>query len=346
MATLSTNVHDSSTRHFLEVEVNFEDLDKAYNEDEELNVSKDISGGDDLISRFSPTITLMHTCVDPNPGDFFPEPTDHFVLKFENTSYLKCHLHNFSIELGRFHENNFLVNEKFGIDEQSLATNVQSQDGMKLSFDINNDMLAHPLPRRIKALKGFLSINFEPDQAFFLNRALEQEFSLLRLPQEPEDFGIKCQNEEVKFNKKFLCKISDVFAVMIENPCTVESRQRFVSIEGVDIKVIKTFKRILCEQKAPVDDFNNCELLLFADRYNIQPLLKSCRSIVEEYMSSENILEVIKTADAMNDHILLKAAAEFVSAKKGSFDKDPEWMSMLQDNPQCFAKMMELVIFK
>ena len=344
MATLSTTVHESRKNHFLEVEIVFENLDKGYNEDEELSVTKSISGQDTFISRFSPTISLTHSCTDPY-ADFeeLEEPREIFVLTFKNTTYLKCHLHKFNIELLRLIENYYIGHGTFGVSEQTLDTGLQSEDGIKLSFDINNAMLAHPL--KIKSLKGFLSIHFEPDETFFLNQALEQEFSLLKLPQEPEDFGIKCQNQEVKFNKMFLCKISDVFAAMIENPNTVESRQGFVDIEGVDIEVVKSFKRILCERKILEEDFT-CKLLVFVDRYNIQPLVRMCRSKLKAYISPENILEVIKTADALNDHILLKAAGEYVSENKGSFDKDPEWTNMLQNNPQCFAKMMELVIFK
>ena len=349
MATISTNIHNFRKDYFFEVEVAFEDLQEAYNEEGELNITQEVSGGHPFISRFSPSICLMHSFTDPYADadlEEIPleEPRENFVLTFKNTAYLKCRLHKFNIELLRISENYYHGDGMFRISESSLATNVKTNnDSLKLAFDINNDMLAHPL--KIKALKGLLSIHFEPDESFFLNQALEQEFSLLRLPKEPEDFRIKCQNEEVKFSKNFLCKISDVFAAMIENPNTVESRQGFVAIEGVDIEVVKSFKTILCEQKALEDHFD-CKLLLFADRYNIQPLVRMCRSIIEEYISRENILEVIKTADKMNDHILLKAAGEYVSENKGSFDKDPEWTNMLQNNPQCFAKMMELVIFK
>ena len=89
---------------------------------------------------------------------------------------------------------------------------------------------------------------------------------------------------------------------MIENPNTAESWQGFVKIEGAEIDVVKSFKTILCEQEASRDGFN-CKLLLFADRYNIQPLVRMCRSIIIEYISRENILEVIKTADDINDNI-------------------------------------------
>ena len=61
MATISTNIIKSKRNHFLQVEVDFDDLDNVY-EDQQLNVTKDISGNDSFISKFSPTIYITHSC--------------------------------------------------------------------------------------------------------------------------------------------------------------------------------------------------------------------------------------------------------------------------------------------
>ena len=344
MASISSTIIRSRRNHFLQVEVDFDDLDNAY-EDQQLNFSKDISEEDPFISRFSPRIFITHSCANE-------ESNDIFVLAFKNIRFLKCHFRKFHLEVVQSQGGN---PSSYGLPSEvhersyfqpDYDDNGDEEDNGELAvyYDILNQVYSNHPGFKIKRLKCLLTITFQPDEEVFLKENIQQEFSILNMvPQQPEDFGIRCQNEEVKFNKTFLCKISDVFATMIENPLTVESRQSFVNIENVNISVVKTFKRILCEQKPSFEDFD-CELLLFADRYNIQPLVKMCKTYLD--ICQENIFEVIKTADALNDDELLKGAAEFISEHKGSFTKDPEWKKLIKDNPRCFAKMMELVMFE
>ena len=140
-------------------------------------------------------------------------------------------------------------------------------------------------------------------------------------------------------------KISDVFAAMIENPRTSESQQGFVIIENVRAEFIKQFKEIVCNGNVTKKDLN-VELLMFADRYNIQPLVKLSKSQIKKTISRENLIDVIKASDALNDDQLLKAAVDFVSENKGSFENDSELMEMMRSNPECFAKMWGMLMFK
>ena len=268
MATISTNIIKSKRNHFLQVEVDFDDLDNVY-EDQQLNVTKDISGNDSFISKFSPTIYITHSC----GVEAADEETDEvFVLAFKNIRFLKCVFRKFHMEVVQSQGGNPY---SYGLPSQVCERNIYQSDTDDSDDDDENEVSVHYEAVnqvysthpwfKIKRLKGLLNITFQPEEEVFLKEIVQKEFSILNMvPQQPEDFGIRCQNEEVKFNKTLLCKISDVFATMIENPLTVESRQSFVEIENVNISVVKTFKRILSEQNAVFDDFN-CELLLFAD---------------------------------------------------------------------------------
>ena len=95
MATISTNIIKSKRNHFLQVEVDFDDLDNAY-EDQQLNITKYISGDDSFISRFSPTIYISHSCAVEAADE---ESDDIFVLAFKNIRFLKCVFRKFHMEV-------------------------------------------------------------------------------------------------------------------------------------------------------------------------------------------------------------------------------------------------------
>ena len=90
----------------------------------------------------------------------------------------------------------------------------------------------------------------------------------------------------------------------------------------------------------------NVEMLVFADRYNIQPLVKFCQNHLKNSVTKENFMDIVKAADVINDKDLMQAAAKFASLNIGKFDNDPEIKNFIKTNPECFANIWELMMFK
>ena len=160
-----------------------------------------------------------------------------------------------------------------------------------------------------------------------------------------EDFGIRCEDEEVKINKNFLIKISDVFKAMITNPKNVEAKQSYVVLENVPLDVIKLFKKIFYDGNVTKEVFD-LELLMFADRYNIQLLVNLCKVQIMKTICKENLKDILTVADALNDDQLLQGIVDFVINNKGSFDNDQDWQDIITNNPKCFARMFKMIMFK
>ena len=328
---MESSIINSRRDHHLEVEFNFVNLEKKY-VGGVLNYSHRIGENDINLSLFEPRIKIWHTDKygSLNHQDRFSKDIS---LIIQNAKFLKCTF--------QFIKATFVDNMHYTIptnhDEKRKSTSAEIVVG--IGYETTSCY------KKLKSIKGRLDISFESADNFCLNQVLENEFSILKMPKQPEDFGIRCEDKEVKFNKAFLCKISDVFAAMIENPRTSESQQGYVIIENMKAEFMKRFKKIVCEGIVTKEDLN-VELLVFADRYNIQPLVKLSKSQVEKTVTKENLIDVIKIADALNDDKLLMAAVDFVSDNKGSFENDPELLEMMKTNPQCFAKMWGLLMFR
>ena len=322
---------------FLEAKFKFVDLEQKYDENV-LNYNHKIGENDPTLSSFVPELRLWHT--DDYGKVVLKDPDFKYVaLSIQNSRFLKC---NFDALIATFADDK----ESYEIPSQTLSTKNVKRSTTKIEVGfVTSSILSYFFSRKLKSFEGILKITFEPNETSDLKHALQLEFSVLKMPKQPEDFRIICENKEVKFNKAFLCKISDVFAAMIENPHTSESQQGFVVIENVRAETIKRFQKIVCKGNVKKEDLN-VELLLFADRYNIQPLVKLSKAQIKKSISRENLIDVIRASDALNDDELLKAAVNFVSENKGSFETNPEFMEMMESNPKCSAKMWGMLMFK
>ena len=49
------------------------------------------------------------------------------------------------------------------------------------------------------------------------------------------------------------------------------------------------------------------DLLVFADQYNIQPLVKFCKDNLKNNISKNNFMDIVKAADVIADNDLLQS---------------------------------------
>lgn len=200
---------------------------------------------------------------------------------------------------------------------------------------------------KITKVSGTFTITVEAGNGYMLKeRFIRQINPFVTIEHSKEDIQIKCDDgETITFDKHLLCLISDVFRTMLENPNTLESQGNIVILKGVTSATIKTFKDILKNSVIKEDNLS-VEMLLFADMYNVQPLVKLCQEHLRTRISRENFMDIVKAADVTNDKELLKAAAKFATSNVGTFDQDQEIKDFIKNNAQCFASVWELMMFK
>ena len=213
---------------------------------------------------------------------------------------------------------------------------------------------------KLRNLSGIMKISFEASPGQTKKQYLIHGFSNLnqnyietyikKVPKNDkskssETVKLICGDVTQVFNKTILCSVSNVFNAMFSNPNNMECKNGAVYLEEVDPITIQGFSRLLTSHQVQDKDLN-VSMLLFADRYNIQPIFQLCLDHLKKNLTLENFPEVAKASDLITNTDLLQAAAEFASKNLGKFDDNPEVKNFIRANPQCFAKVFENMIFK
>ena len=199
---------------------------------------------------------------------------------------------------------------------------------------------------KVTKVVGTFTIRVEAGFKHLLKEKFVGEFCKLDVSTDSEDIVIVCDDgEKIPIAKDLLCKISDIFQTMLENPKTLESQNNCVELKNISSETIKAFKNIMSNDTINQEDLS-VELLVFADRYNIQPLVRFCKDNLKNNISKDNFMDIVKAADVIADKDLLQATANFAALNIGSFEKDQEIMNFIKSNPECFAKVWELMMFK
>ena len=203
--------------------------------------------------------------------------------------------------------------------------------------------------KKLKSVVGNIKISFEASKGRILKQTLINAFSTINKryssPQS-EKVRMICNDTTVSFDKKVLCSISDVFKTMFENPNNIESQNGAVCLEEVDPSTVEALQRLLCDHHTLREEDLNISMLLFADRYNIKPIFELCSNHLMKNMKRENFVEIAKVADMINASTLFKAVAEFICKNIGTFEDDPEIRNFMRSNPECFAKVLEIMMFR
>ena len=208
-------------------------------------------------------------------------------------------------------------------------------------------------PIKFINLRGTLKLSFEPkiQRGRIQKRRLTLELNKSKLNKEAEDFTIICQDQQFGFNRFYLSMISPVFEKMQSERWNKGDNENsdVVSVEEKDFppETIQSFKNIIYNKNSIEEKDLTPELLMFCDKYDIQPLFKICHSHLLETFTKDNLLERIKVCRFLNDgEKLLKEAAKFVKKNLGNFQANPEMEEFMKSNPECWTKIMRLMMFE
>ena len=338
-------IRNSTIVQTIEIDIKFEVLDQKY-QDGVLKVERDLIVPQ--LIDFSPRIEIIHErnrapdgqkCVKVGMKNI----KEDFWVDFGNPDIPDPQFQNFEVieaYKSSFNGEEVWANEKtyYPLEHKRIP---RDENGM-----IYNAFVMKNNPKlKIRAVIGVITIKFEPDDHQVFLQTFHKEFSVLKIPIGEEDFTIVCEDEKVKFNRRFLANVSDVFATMLENSNMIESEKGIMKMENVSVDVLKTMKKMLCNGEIKAE-YCNIDMLMFADRYNIRPLMTFCKDRIRCTINKENIIDIIRASDGLSDDSLLKYAADFMMENKGRFENDPEWNEYSNQFPEVFAKLLKMMMFK
>lgn len=203
-------------------------------------------------------------------------------------------------------------------------SNILIAGDINLKFDSNSTIV----PQKSLKVGNFKSLICEKSYESFESK---------------KNFTIICQGSEFHFNKTLLSMISEVFEKMIQNSDSKEALNSCVEIDDFSPDTIETFQRVAFgSENAKTEDLTS-DLLLFAQKYFIMPLVSKCKKNLTDNMTCENIFEIIKVAYLIDDDNMLKMVSEFFSRNKDQLKNTEELKDFQKSNPMCMIKVLNFI---
>ena len=176
-----------------------------------------------------------------------------------------------------------------------------------------------------------------------------QKLSLLeKLYAEKEfvDVKILCNGQTFNCHKVVLSCQSEVFKTMIKNKTLTEKKTGTMKIEENDISsdIMEQLLYFLYHDKVKDAKMINPDLLIAADKYNIQGLLDECCKYFESKLSLKNALDILVLAETTNQKNLFDAASRFVGKNLGKLDKSSAYQEMVNENPKMFTRVFSKML--
>ena len=182
-----------------------------------------------------------------------------------------------------------------------------------------------------------------------ISKTMTQETSFrekLYADKEFVDVKILCNGKTFNCHKIVLSCQSEVFKTMIKNKTLTEKKTGTMKIEENDISsdIMEQLLYFLYHDKVKNAKMINPDLLIAADKYNIQGLLYECCKYFESKLSLKNALDILVLAETTNQKNLFDTASRFVGKNLGSLEKSSAYQEMVNDNPKMFTRVFSKML--
>ena len=132
--------------------------------------------------------------------------------------------------------------------------------------------------------------------------------------------------------------MSEVFKRMIDGNSN-EAKSKCVVINDFDPKTIEAFGRVAFGDETIKNEDLTTDLLMFANKYFMKPLMKKCRNNLVQILNNDNLSEIIKVAYHIDDEKLLRICAKYLLENKKELNSTEEWKNFIRANKECMKQV-------
>jgi len=180
--------------------------------------------------------------------------------------------------------------------------------------DVQHNFLVRPTPRIVNMGERLLKLHRKEDLS---------------------DFIIKLQDgSDLNVHKLLLCLHSPVFSRMINNNAMVESLEDSVEISDFEPQVVKSFVEFLYSGEVS-EDLDAEKLLLIADKYQVDCLIKHCLQLLVQTITKENcchLLMHIKRFNYFDDFHMQRSISRYIHDNLELVEETPGWKELCKDS--------------
>jgi len=184
---------------------------------------------------------------------------------------------------------------------------------------------------------------------------ISQMMDLIHNPQEHfSDVKIVCSDGTLDCHSSILATRSPVFKAMFSHP-TKESESRTIEMTDIDkstcYKLLTfmytgTLRTGITEDEATSDEGLDVDinLLVAADKYNVQDLKELCEMYLNVDITLENAIPMLIIADRHSSNKLKENVKNFIVANSTELMQIPNWKKDLESHPHLMSDILEGVI--
>ena len=162
--------------------------------------------------------------------------------------------------------------------------------------------------------------------------------------EEDKNFTLISNGQMFHFNKNLLSLISEVFGRMILTSNSKEVVNNSVEINDFAPDTIKAFQRVAFGNEKINDEDMSPELLMFAQKYLMKPLVAKIKYKIMDSLTNNNIFDIIKVAYLIDDEDMFKEACKYLSKNKDELKNSAEFQEFGKEHPVCMIKALTSII--
>ncbi|KAK8660143.1 hypothetical protein V6N13_051077 [Hibiscus sabdariffa] len=149
----------------------------------------------------------------------------------------------------------------------------------------------------------------------------------------------------VPAHKAVLVNRSPVFKAMLEHEME-ESRSGTIKISGVSYDVLRAFVNYLYTAEAWLDKQMACDLLVFAEKYQVNHLKGFCEKFLVSKLNWDNSLWTYAFAHQHGAKLLLDAAFTFITHNIHNLTKTKEYKELVEKDARLVVEIYEAFLSK
>ena len=170
-------------------------------------------------------------------------------------------------------------------------------------------------------------------------KALVEDISKLFLDPQFSDVVLLCQGEETRAHRVILSTRSPVFRAMLQSEMS-ECVTGKIQIDDANKDVLKEMMRYMYCAKVDEKFTQFKVLLILADKYQVDELIKYCGTKMVESLNKDNVLQIGIFAELHNAEDLMKECVKFIiDNKPGSLNKN--WKDHVKGSSKMMLEMVQ-----
>ncbi|KAK6131487.1 hypothetical protein DH2020_034773 [Rehmannia glutinosa] len=161
----------------------------------------------------------------------------------------------------------------------------------------------------------------------------------------PDSANSQCSPPSIPAHWAVLTSRSPVFRAMLENEMESHSVTT-ITISDVSYDALRAFVNYLYTAEACLDDHMACDLLVLAEKYQVQHLKTYCENYLMSKLNWENSLPYYVFFRHHGAKSLLDAALSLIMDNMEKLSKREEYMELVEKDPRLVIEIYEAYVSK